>query len=59
MRLKEPLYGLRVAKLHWVIHLSLAVAMIYMESQFTQEGGDYVLDKKFEGEVNYQGTKDA
>ena len=29
MRLKEPLYGVRVAGLHYVRHLSLVITMIF------------------------------
>ena len=29
MRLKEPLYGVRVAGMHFVFHLGLVVTMIF------------------------------
>ena len=32
MRLKEPLYGLNMANLHYVTHTSMAIVMIILES---------------------------
>ena len=37
MRLKEPLYGLHIAQMHFVIHLSLAICMIYMHTKLPQK----------------------
>ena len=31
MRLKEPLYGLRMSRMHFLIHLCLAFTMIFLE----------------------------
>ena len=47
MRLKEPLYGLRVAQLHYVMHIAMALTMIWLESQFTSD--DYRNDIQYEG----------
>ena len=47
MRLKEPLYGLRVAQLHWVMHLAMAITMIILEAQFQPE--DYANDLRYQG----------
>jgi len=33
MRLKEPLYGLRAGGLHYIMHLSLVIAMIIIEGR--------------------------
>ena len=37
MRLKEPLYGAKVAGLHFVLHLSLAFTMIYVETMLPEK----------------------
>ena len=47
MRLKEPLYGLRVAQLHFIMHVSMALTMIWLEAQFTP--ADYRNDVQYEG----------
>ena len=31
MRLKEPLYGVRAAGIHYLLHLGLLITMIYIE----------------------------
>jgi hypothetical protein len=31
MRLKEPLYGIRMAQMHYFIHLSLLIVMLVLE----------------------------
>jgi len=36
MRLKEPLYGLNISNLHFVFHLGLALAMIFIETRFDE-----------------------
>ena len=33
MRLKEPLYGIRVAGMHWMFHLGLAITMVFTNSK--------------------------
>lgn len=47
MRLKEPLYGLRVAQLHFVMHVSMALTMIWLEAQFGP--ADYRNDVQYQG----------
>lgn len=49
MRLKEPLYGIRVAQLHWAMHLSMAIAMIFIESNFQK--ADYTNDYRYHGQL--------
>lgn len=38
MRLKEPLYGVRVGGMHFVYHFSLAVTMIYVVTRVEDSG---------------------
>ena len=35
MRLKEPLYGLRIGALHYMMHFSMFLTMIYLYAKFT------------------------
>jgi len=44
MRLKEPLYGLRSAGGHYLLHLGLVIAMIYIE------GHDYAQNNGFKSD---------
>ena len=37
MRLKEPLYGLRSAGGHYILHLSLLITIIYIEYMMPNE----------------------
>ena len=37
MRLKEPLYGLNISNLHFIFHLGLAFAMIFIETRFDED----------------------
>ena len=43
MRLKEPLYGIRIAQMHWLIHLTLFATMCYVVAKFSAaDFEDYV-----------------
>jgi len=42
MRLREPLYGIRIAQMHFVMHFSLFLAMIFVALKFTKD--DFELD---------------
>ena len=42
MRLREPLYGIRIAQMHFVIHFSLFLAMIFVMLKFDSD--DFTTD---------------
>ena len=41
MRLKEPLYGLRMIGLHYVVHIAMALAMIIVETRLHMDPSNY------------------
>ena len=41
MRLKEPLYGIKIAQMHFLSHLSLLMIMLILEYEILNEGADW------------------
>ena len=36
MRLKEPLYGIRIAQMHWLVHLTLFITQCFVLVKFNK-----------------------
>ena len=43
MRLKEPLYGIKIAQMHFLSHFSLLLVMIILEIEIMSNQQNYAL----------------
>ena len=57
MRLREPLYGIRVASMHFVAHLSLLINMLRIDCELWNSEGYKKWVKEWNAVTHYQVDK--